>query len=197
MLLVLYNFMWKLNESIECVQFQISAYFSKSVTTVRFVRYEKHDFLWGLGGVSRKLHWKQDVGKTVLILKNWMLWHVCGSNVFFLRDSTNKSLKVLFWFWAVAFFLFNDYLVKIMLQPAFSKKNFRVVKRNSLSLGCLWLLFLSNTGMGIKRPAEEDYNSNLHVKRVKDDEDGSGQQATLRFLLESKVRTLESIPILL
>ena len=51
--------------------------------------------------------------------------------------------------------------------------------------------------MGIKRPAEEDYNSNLHVKRVKDDEDGSGQQATLRFLLESKVRTLESIPILI
>ena len=51
--------------------------------------------------------------------------------------------------------------------------------------------------MGIKRPAEEDYNSNLDVKRVKDDEDGSGQQATLRFLLESKVRTLESIPILL
>lgn len=25
---------------------------------------------WGGGGVSRKLHWKQDVGKTVLILKN-------------------------------------------------------------------------------------------------------------------------------
>lgn len=47
--------------------------------------------------------------------------------------------------------------------------------------------------MGIKRPAEEDFNSNVHAKRAKDEEDGSGQQATLRFLLESKVRTLESI----
>ena len=151
----------------------------------------------GGGGVSPKLHWKQDVGKTVLILKNWMLW-LYVAPMSFSSDSTNKSLKVLFWSWAVAFFPFNDYLVIIMFQPAFSKKNFRVVKRNSLSLGCLWLLlFLSNTGMGIKRPAEEDYNSNLHVKRVKDDEDGSGQQATLRFLLESKVRTLESIPILI
>jgi len=47
--------------------------------------------------------------------------------------------------------------------------------------------------MGIKRPAEEDYNSNVHAKRVKDEDDStSGQQATLRFLLESKVRTLES-----
>lgn len=47
--------------------------------------------------------------------------------------------------------------------------------------------------MGIKRPAEEDFNSNVHAKRAKDEEDGSGQQATLRFLLESKVRTLESV----
>ena len=45
----------------------------------------------------------------------------------------------------------------------------------------------------MKRPAEEDYNSNVHAKRAKDEEDGSGQQATLRFLLESKVRTYESI----
>ena len=42
----------------------------------------------------------------------------------------------------------------------------------------------------MKRPAEEDYNSN--VKRAKDEDDSSGQQATLRFLLESKVRTFES-----
>ncbi|XP_078367451.1 heterogeneous nuclear ribonucleoprotein K homolog isoform X1 [Oculina patagonica] len=41
-------------------------------------------------------------------------------------------------------------------------------------------------GMGMKRPAEEDYNSNVHAKRSKDEEDGSGQSATLRFLLESK-----------
>lgn len=52
------------------------------------------------------------------------------------------------------------------------------------------LLFLPNTGMGMKRPAEEDYNSNVHAKRSKDEEDGSGQSATLRFLLESKVRLI-------
>lgn len=70
------------------------------------------------------------------------------------------------------------------------------MKSDNLLSGSLWLLlflFLSNTGMGIKRPAEEDFNSNVHAKRAKDEEDGSGQQATLRFLLESKVRTLESI----
>lgn len=39
----------------------------------------------------------------------------------------------------------------------------------------------------MKRPAEEDYNSNVHAKRSKDEEDGAGQSATLRFLLESKV----------
>ena len=51
--------------------------------------------------------------------------------------------------------------------------------------------------MGMKRPADEDYNSN--VKRAKDEDDtcSSGQQATLRFLLESKVRTFESIPRLM
>jgi len=42
--------------------------------------------------------------------------------------------------------------------------------------------------MGMKRPAEEDFNSNVHIKRAKDEDDSSGQQATLRFLLESKVR---------
>ena len=47
--------------------------------------------------------------------------------------------------------------------------------------------------MGVKRPAEEDYNSNVHAKRAKDEDDStSDQQATLRFLLESKVRTVES-----
>lgn len=30
----------------------------------------KNMIFYGGGGVSRKLHWKQDVGKTVLILKN-------------------------------------------------------------------------------------------------------------------------------
>lgn len=39
----------------------------------------------------------------------------------------------------------------------------------------------------MKRPAEEDYNSNVHAKRSKDEEDGPGQSTTLRFLLESKV----------
>lgn len=49
------------------------------------------------------------------------------------------------------------------------------MKRNSLLLGCFWLLlFLFNIGMGIKRLVEEDYNSNFYVKRVKDDEDGFG-----------------------
>ena len=38
--------------------------------------------------------------------------------------------------------------------------------------------------MGMKRPAEEDYNSNVQAKRSRDDE----QSLTLRFLLQSKVR---------
>ena len=43
----------------------------------------------------------------------------------------------------------------------------------------------------MKRPAEEDFNSNVHAKRSKDEEGGAGgPQTTLRFLLESKVRTL-------
>ena len=57
-----------------------------------------------------------------------------------------------------------------------------------LSLIIIVFDFLSNTGMGMKRPAEEDFNSNVHIKRAKDEDDSSGQQATLRFLLESKVR---------
>ena len=44
----------------------------------------------------------------------------------------------------------------------------------------------------MKRPAEEDYNSNVHAKRAKDEEDGGSEQTTLRFLLESKVRTVDS-----
>lgn len=59
------------------------------------------------------------------------------------------------------------------------------------------LLFMPNTGMGMKRPAEEDYNSNVHAKRSKDEEDGPGQSTTLRFLLESKVgdcKTMGSVP---
>lgn len=48
--------------------------------------------------------------------------------------------------------------------------------------------------MGMKRPAEEDYNSNVHAKRVKDEEGGvSGEQTTLRFLLESRVRLLKGL----
>ena len=49
----------------------------------------------------------------------------------------------------------------------------------------------------MKRPAEEDYNSNVHAKRVKDEEGGvSGEQTTLRFLLESRVRSLIRIIVL-
>ena len=41
--------------------------------------------------------------------------------------------------------------------------------------------------MGMKRPAEEDYNSNVHAKRSRDEEGDRGKQLTLRFLLQSKV----------
>ena len=42
-------------------------------------------------------------------------------------------------------------------------------------------------GLGMKRPAEEDYNSNVHTKRPK--EESGGPQLTLRLLLQSKVRS--------
>lgn len=41
-------------------------------------------------------------------------------------------------------------------------------------------------GMGMKRPAEEDYNSNVHAKRSRDENGDGGPQLTLRFLLQSK-----------
>ena len=44
--------------------------------------------------------------------------------------------------------------------------------------------------MGMKRPAEEDYNSNVHAKRSRDEEGDGGQQLSLRFLLQSKVRLM-------
>ena len=49
------------------------------------------------------------------------------------------------------------------------------------------VLFLEQ-GMGMKRPAEEDYNSNVHAKRSRDENGDGGPQLTLRFLLQSKVR---------
>ncbi|CAH3022574.1 unnamed protein product [Porites evermanni] len=47
------------------------------------------------------------------------------------------------------------------------------------------VLFLEQ-GMGMKRPAEEDYNSNVHAKRSRDENGDGGPQLTLRFLLQSK-----------
>ena len=46
---------------------------------------------------------------------------------------------------------------------------------------------LTEQGMGMKRPAEEDYNSNVHAKRSRDEGDDGTKQLTLRFLLQSKV----------
>lgn len=46
--------------------------------------------------------------------------------------------------------------------------------------------------MGMKRPAEEDYNSNVHAKRSRDEEGDRGKQLTLRFLLQSKVSVVIS-----
>ena len=45
--------------------------------------------------------------------------------------------------------------------------------------------------MGMKRPAEEDYNSNVHAKRSRDENGDGGPQLTLRFLLQSKVRLID------
>ncbi|XP_015765223.1 PREDICTED: heterogeneous nuclear ribonucleoprotein K-like [Acropora digitifera] len=41
-------------------------------------------------------------------------------------------------------------------------------------------------GMGTKRPAEEDYNSNVHAKRSREEDEGNFKQLTLRFLLQSR-----------
>ena len=51
-------------------------------------------------------------------------------------------------------------------------------------------VFFTEQGMGTKRPAEEDYNSNVHAKRSRDEDGGNMKQLTLRFLLQSRVRLL-------
>ena len=58
----------------------------------------------------------------------------------------------------------------------------------------VFLSVLIEQGMGMKRPAEEDYNSNVHAKRSRDEGDDGSKQLTLRFLLQSKVRLLMFCP---